>query len=55
MSKYLSVKYLLISKPTGTQVEIFKKIFLDGPFGEVPAGGGGTPQLCQNVCLLNIY
>ena len=53
MSKYLSVKYLLISKQTGTQVELFKKLIFGGPFGGVP-GEGGTPKLCQNICLLNI-
>ena len=49
MSKYLSVKYLLISKQTGTQVDLFKKLIFWG------SRGGGTPKLCQNVCLLNIY
>ena len=98
MSKYLFVKYLLISKQTGTQIELFKKLIFGGsiwggprgvappnyvkiivfkisadiikhwhsklsysknwfvgdPFGGVP-GGGGTPKLFQNICLLNIY
>ena len=49
MSKYLFVKYLLISKQTGTQVELFKKLIFGGPRGD------GTPKLCHNICLLNIY
>ena len=50
MSKYLFVKYLLISKQTGTQVELFKKLIFGGSIW-----GGGTPKLCQNICRLNIY
>ena len=52
MPKYLFVKYLLISKQTGTKVELFKKLIFGGPFRGVPVGGG-TPKLCQNICLLN--
>ena len=42
MSKYLSVEYLLISKQTGTQVELFKQFIFGGPFGGSP--GGWHPQ-----------
>ena len=42
MSKYLSVKYLLISKQTGTQVELFKKLIFEGSIWGVP--GGWHPQ-----------
>ena len=52
MSKYLSVKYLLISKQTGTQVKLFKKLIFIG--GSPGGGGGGTPKLCQNISMLNI-
>ena len=44
MSKYLSLKYLLITKKTGTLVQKFD--FL---------GGFGTPKPCLNISLLNIY
>ena len=44
MSKYFSLKYLLISKKNGTLGYMIKKIcFLGGPFWGVP-GGGGYPQ-----------
>ena len=43
MSKYLFVKYLLISKQTGTQVELFKKLIFGGSIsGGSPGGGGGV-------------
>ena len=46
MSKYLSVKYLLLCKKTGAlQIIDIWGVHL----------GGGTPKLCQNICLLNIY
>ena len=39
MSKYLSLKYLLISKKTGTLALAVQKIDFLGPhFGEVPGG-----------------
>ena len=48
MSKYLSVKDLLISKQTGTISQSVQKIhFGGGPFGRSP--GGGNPKLCQNI------
>ena len=54
MSKYLSVKYLLISKksrtlPWAVQKTDFWGVHLGGPWGV------GIPKLCQNICLLNIY
>ena len=54
MSNYLSVKYLLISKKVELYFEPFKKLIFGGSIWGVP-GGGGTPKLCQNICLLNIY
>ena len=39
MSKYLFVKYLLISKQTGTQVELFKKLIFGGSIWGVLGGG----------------
>ena len=53
VSKYLLVKYLLISKQTGTLSLLVQKI----DFWGVHLGGSwgcGTPKLCQNICLLNI-
>ena len=52
MSKYLFVKYLLISKQTGTQVELFKKMDFGGP------RGGWHPQtmskyLCVKYLLIS--
>ena len=47
-SKYLSVKYLLISYNTGTRAWAIQKLILGVP------GGGGTHKLCQNIYLLNI-
>ena len=42
-------------KKTGTMAWAVQKIdFLGGPFEGV-SGSGGTLQLCQNICLLNIY
>ena len=39
MSKYFSLKYLLISKKNGTLGYMVKKIcFWGGPFGGVPGG-----------------
>ena len=38
MSKYLFVKYLLISKQTGTQVEVLKKLIFGGSIWGVPVG-----------------
>ena len=49
MSKYLSRKYLLISKQTGTLAYAVQIINFSG------SPGGSTPKLCQNICLLNIY
>ena len=49
MSKYLSVEYLLISKQTGTQVELFKQFIFGGPFGGSP--GGGTPNMSKYLSL----
>ena len=55
MSKYLSLKYLLISKKTGTLAWAVQKFDFLGPhFGGV-SGGGGTPKSCLNISLLNIY
>ena len=49
MSKYLSVKYLLISKQTGTLAWAVEKI----DFWGVPEVW--HPQTMSNICLLNIY
>ena len=44
MSKYLSLKYLLISKKTGTLGWAVQKFDILGPhFGGVPGGGGVVP------------
>ena len=38
MSKYFSLKYLLISKKNGTLGQMVKKLAFGGPFGGVPGG-----------------
>ena len=54
MSKYLSVEYLLIAKQTGILTWAIQKADFWGSIWGDPRGGG-TPKLCQNICLLNIY
>ena len=52
MSKYFSLKYLLISKKTGTLGYMVKKIcFWGGPFGGVP-GGMWYPQIMSKYLSL---
>ena len=54
MSKYLSVKYLLKSKQTGILVLAVQKIEFWGAYLGGPLEAG-TPKLCLNICLLNIF
>ena len=53
ISKYFSIKYLLISKQTGTLAWAVQKIDIWGSIW-ADTRRGGTPKLCQNICLLNI-
>ena len=54
MSKYLFVKYLLISKQTGTKVELFKKLFFGGfIWGGVPRGVAPPNYVKIIVCSIS--
>ena len=53
MSKYESVKYLLISKKLASYFDPSKKLIFGGSFlGE--SLRGGTPKRCHNIRLLDM-